>query len=227
MGSVTPETVTDKPKSVLKQVVDFLKLRAEGTDADLSFEFVDSGRIGSMPSDILTISRHPNNIYVLISPISPMFDINQLNKFSSKLHYNLRIEFMKDTTRLEEARIRMPELKNSTELDKKGGIIFPTFQFYEDIGAQTNTAQVQITLDDPVSEDKSYSAERTLSRETKIIIYPNQQIRNLASVFFRLGETFLPKEFRGVTRYNNGLLNVGWGINSKQLEAIKRVTPTV
>lgn len=216
----TPEeAIAKNQKSVLRQVVDILQARSEGTNAYLNFEFIriEDGTLMQVVNGIPT-SLDPSTINVLISPIKPTFGIHELNIFSSGIFHSIAgiVEPGKGNTKA--------IIETTRRLDGKGVITFPKLILNEILGTRTNTAQVEITSDDPfISKDEIVQEKNPLRRSTVFIIYPSEEMRHIASLTFQGKDASLPKEFKKYA-YK---VNFRYGVSAKLLEAVKKNAPEV
>lgn len=162
-GSTTPERIAIKPKSVLQKIMDILEPRTAGKNADI---FIAGNKIVDMVD-----MTGDEWVLMIISPIKPIDDLNELNTFSQKIFDQLLAGI--------EGEFETCKLAYKTESDqpgaKKGITMFPYITYGKEVIGETVTAR-RIKVSDPRYKDVELSIKPITRSDTTLRICPSPKI---------------------------------------------------
>ena len=163
-GSTTPERIAIKPKSVLQKIMDILEPRTEGEDADI---FIAGNKIVDMVD-----MTGDEWVLMIISPIKPIDDLNELNTFSQKIFDQLSTGI--------EGEFETCKLAYKTESDqpgaKKGTTMFPYITYGKEVIGETVTTRRVKVFDPRHKEDVELSIKPITRSDTTLRICPSPKI---------------------------------------------------
>lgn len=181
-GSVTPEAVAEKPKTILQQIVDRLKLSAQGENAYL---FIAGMRNAFESAELY------------ISPLQPRLDIDGINGFTSLLLDEIR--------HVEGHSALFNRFDPAERLNNKGGIKFGYIRYKEEIIGKRITTE-QIDFSDPLYPSGRNYEQAIRRHSTDIVIFPTTQLAEFAFALSSDDNYRVPKNFLDVW-HNRGVTN--------------------